>query len=61
MWDLNIINYRNQALAKQITAIEVNHLFENKIFPVAGFKLSEHSIERIRKFKEEQERVDGQP
>lgn len=61
MWDLNIINFRNQALAKQITALEVNHLFENKIFPVVGFKLPQDSIERIKKFKEEQEKGNGQP
>jgi hypothetical protein len=57
MWDLDTINYRNQALASKLTATEINFLNENKIYPVVGYTLEKKSIERIKVFKEEQARI----
>lgn len=59
MWDLNVINLRNNGLAAGLTATEINFLAENKIYPVVGYKISAASIERINKFKDEQENNHG--
>lgn len=59
MWHLNAINYRNKALASQLTPVEVGFLSVNTIYPVVGYKLSKQSIERIKAFKEEQLEIDN--
>ena len=52
MWDLNTIHQRNQALAENLSATEINFLAENKIYPVVGYKISQASIERVNSHKE---------
>lgn len=52
MWSLEVIKIRNEAYAAKLTAVEVNHLFENKIYPVVGYNLPKESERKIQEFKD---------